>query len=98
MKVKEFKISSLYFINFIVVLSFALTKHFMSSSLNIWFIFLVGLFLSGFETIFFYKRSNKSFKPLPTNDIVDICLKSVGATVSIVGSIILVLIILNSFI
>lgn len=97
MKKNKNSISWVIFKNLTVLITFALSIYIMNAKLRVWYIALVVLVQCGLETLFFYKKSNNSFKPLDNGDILEITLKSTSITMAIFGSIILIAVITTKF-
>ncbi|WP_425538665.1 hypothetical protein [Microaceticoccus formicicus] len=91
MKNKKISIKSLYALNILVLLTFSISIYLMSAKLKFWYVALVLLVLSVFETRLYFQKSNKTFQPLPNEIVIDIILKSVGLTVVTIGSILLII-------
>lgn len=86
MKTKKTSIQSLIFFNIFLFILNSLLLSYMNSPVNIWFIFLVLFTLSLFEMLFFYRKSNKTFSSLNFEDTLISVLSSVGATVALIGT------------
>lgn len=95
MKDKKISIKWIYFQNLILFLGFTLAIKLMNSRLKIWYIFLVLLVQSTFETIFFYKANDKSFKPISYDKSIQVVLLAIASTVVSVGSILFIIFILR---
>lgn len=94
MKNKKISIQSIYFYNLIVFLSFTLAIKFTSSSLEVWYIFLVLFVSSVFETIFFYNKNERSFKPISYDKAIEVFLLGFGSTIFLIGSILFIIFLL----
>lgn len=94
METKKISLFMLYVSNLLVFLAFAASIYFMNAKLKIWFIFLVLLVISGFETLFFYRKNNKSYTPIAYGKASEVVLLSIGSSVALLGSVLLVLIVL----
>lgn len=94
MKNKKISIQSIYFYNLIVFLSFTLAIRFTSSSLKVWYIFLVLFVSSVFETIFFYNKNERSFKPISYDKAIEVFLLGFGSTIFLIGSILFIIFLL----
>lgn len=95
MKDKKISIKWIYFQNLILFLAFTLAIKLMSSRLEIWYIFLVLLVLSVFETVFFYKTNNKSLEPISYDKSIQVFLLAIASTIVLVGSILFIVYILR---
>ena len=95
MKDKKISIKWIYFQNLIMFLTFALAIKLMNARLEIWYIFLVLLVQSTFETVFFYKTSDKSFEPISYDKSIQVFLLAIASTVVLVGSILFIIFILR---
>lgn len=91
MKTKKTSIQSLIFFNIFLFILNSLLLSYMNSPVNIWFIFLVLFTLSLFEMLFFYRKSNKTFSSLNFEDTLISVLSSVGATVALIGTSLLII-------
>ena len=95
MKDKKISIKWIYFQNLIMFLTFTLAIKLMSSRLEIWYIFLVLLVQSIFETIFFYKTNDKTFKPISYDKSIQVVLLAIASTIVLVGSILFIIFIIR---
>lgn len=94
MKNKTVSIKWMYFQNIILFLAFTIAIKLMNANLKIWYIFLILVTLSVFETIFFYKINEKSFNPISYDKSIHVSLLAIGATVVLVGSVLFIIFIL----
>lgn len=94
MRYKKTSIKSVYFLNILIFLSFAISIKLMDASLKIWYIFFVLFVTSVFETIFFYKINDKSFKAISNDKAIQVFLLAIGSTVVLIGSILFIVCIL----
>lgn len=68
---KKVSIFYFYLVNLTIFLSFAISMKIMNTrNLKPSFILLVLIILSVFETFFFYRKSNNSFKKLEAKDTI----------------------------
>lgn len=87
---KKYSISKLYAANLLVFLSFTLAITLMQSKLKVWFMFLVSLSISLFESYFYYKKNGKSFTPVEGAKLIEIILMAIASTVVLFGSLLFV--------
>lgn len=95
MKDKKISIKWIYFQNLILFLAFTLAIKLMNARLEIWYISLVLLVQSIFETVFFYKTNNKSFEPISYDKSISIFLLAIASTIVLVGSILFIIFIIR---
>lgn len=89
MKTERIPVTWLYAMNALVVLSFALSILLIETQLKIWFILAVQLTVSVIETIVYYRMSNNSFDPLPSDKVITCFLLSTGLAVFLIGAILI---------
>ncbi len=88
---KKISLFWLYAKNGLLFLAFVASTSLIKTRLEIGYLFLVLLVLCGFETMFFYKKSDRSFAPISADQSLEVVLMSVGATVILGGSILFIL-------
>lgn len=88
---KKISLCHLYATNILLFLTFAVSTHLIETTLKIGYIFLVLLIISIFETLFFYKKNDRSFAKISGNQSIEIVLLSISSTVILVGSVLFII-------
>lgn len=76
--------------NLVVFAAFFLANLFMKTSLSPWYILLILGVMSGFEALFFYRKTGDARSSVGSRESLEISLMSVGSTVLLIGTILFV--------
>lgn len=96
MNEKKYSFFKMQISNLLIFLLFALAISLMQAKLKVWFIFLVILSISLFESFFYYRKNGKSFEDMEKGKVLECGLMAVASTVLLFGSILFLIALFKS--